>query len=294
MGKRKLPTKREKIYTIRMKKVPIELDLWAVVEALLGKLKSLIEIYRVYDHRNYSRCNEVFAIIRSSLEYAALKEMKTIFIAWYEIELEFHDYFAGTLLRPSNVITAAQDEIEGSSIGLKIDGLTEVSTVTSIYLRDLLHAFESKEKHAVVTGFNFVYDDRKDRIRPFGYVYFNDREVMLKYHKNLLRVDEKFYKCEASTRTPVILSEQNKSLIATLPATYSSQIGAANMLCGYSMIGNGSDLDISNQVNSMNLEVSSPTKDANETDPEDNGSVISLDLDYEFDDELNIIPKSIP
>jgi hypothetical protein len=289
MGKFRPRVEPEEIYTFRMLGVSVLLDLWKVVEEIQNKLRTIIAIHRVVDHANNRRCEEIFISIRSPLEYAALKEMKFVNVDGNDIKLEFDVYYCGTAIRPSYVTWAPPGEINASSIGMKLSNLTAVSSITSIYIKKILFGFEILE-NATITGINLVYDQRRDATRPFGFLYFIDLQSMLKYHCHKFKLYDEIFYCEGSYRTPIILSERDKSLIDSTPATFNDQIGRANML-NRKIETNDNDSELAAAVENINLNITEVNEGNSKEPIDEDESILSCELDFDFDEDMNLIQK---
>lgn len=279
MVKRNAHTPPGDLFNIKLVSVPIELELWHVVRSIQFKMKTLVAIYRAYDYVNQRRGGDIYVSIRSKVEYETLKQMRTIVIEGREIVLDFAELYVGTAIREEKVIEASDEQIGSSAIGLKLTDLREVSTITSIYVRKLLYAFESHNNRDII-GLNFIYDNRRDSIRPFGFIYFCRKSFALPFHGNNARMMGELLACELSTRTPIVLSGPNKSLMTTTPATFTADIRNANLLSDTNPVNEEvlveavSELNLRDHVEEMQIDQDS-----------DNNSILSLDFDYDLNFE---------
>lgn len=287
MGKRKQTPISDTIFTVKLLQVSTELSLWEVVREIQTKIRTIIAIHRVYDFMLHLKCDEIFVCLRDKVEYEALKEMGSILILGSPVNLEFKEFNVGAAIRPRYVTIAPAAEISKSPISMQIKKLTEVSIISSIYVRKLLHTFESLERDHV-TGVNLVYDTNRNSIRPFGFICFANLRAMLNFHCRVVEVDEneKLY-CEGSYRVPVIVSEQNKEMIDTKPIPFNQDLCDANLLSGFAILRPNNNEQQAAARAGLAFEPDS-NSDNTVGDPcdDDADSVLSLDLDTDFEQQL--------
>jgi hypothetical protein len=276
-------------FVFKLLKVPVEHDLYTIVEALKGKLSSIMSIYRVYDYENQQRCNEVVVVVRNELEYMTLKEMKRVLIKAQDVEMDFSTAYFGSATCSKYVKCNNEWDVGPSPISIKVDNLLEVSRITTIYLSKILLAFESTDNRDV-TGITFLYDNKRDAIRPFGFVSFINVNAMLKYHKKHVRLWEQVVQCESSCQIPYLLSRPNMTLIQHNPKEFCKDICFANQLNSVQSFTSEMVTSLPSSINEMHIaETTSTTYDEPMSDSDD--SILSLELDYEYDDELNLVKK---
>jgi hypothetical protein len=282
----KLPL--EEALAFKLLKVPVEHDLYKIVEALKGKLRSILSIYRVYDYTNQQRCNEVIVILRDELEYRVLREMKKVLIGSQEIEMDFKRSYFGSANCSKYITDSNERNIGPSPISLKIAKLTEVSRITTDYLSKILLAFESTDNRDV-TGITFTYDNKRDSIRPFGFISFSNINSMLKFHGKRVRVWEEFVDCEGSYQVPFLLSEPNMVLLKENPKEFRHDICQANQLNDTPFYNTELRTTLPSAINQMQIDDSAAAN--TEEYMSDDESILSIDLDYDFDEDFNIIKK---
>lgn len=282
---------QDKYFIVKLLKVPIELDLYEIVDALKGKLRSILSIFRVFDYVNQRRCDDVVVVLRDEMEYKTLDVMRIIFVKNHEIHLEFRYWCFGAASRPKCIVGSNFNELIPSPVSLKISNLTEVSRITSIYLSKILIAFESSNQKDV-TGISFLYNDKRDSIRPFGFVAFSNAKSMLKFHKQRVRVWEEILFCEESLRVPVLLSEHNKTMLKPNPAQFSEDVCNANLLSGTALLRVASNSSLFNAVEAMEINKDNEKSIQEEKDDEsDKESILSINCDYDIDEDLNLVKK---
>lgn len=275
--------------SFKLLKVPVEHNLYFIIDALKGKLQSIMSIYRVYDYINQQRCNEVIIIIRSELEYLVLKEMQRVLIGKQYIELDFTPSYFGSANCSKYMADSQECDLGPSPVSLKINKLTEVSRITTIYLSKILFAFESKEERDV-TGISFSYDKKRDSIRPFGFVSFNNSNSVLKYHGKCIRLWEEIVECERSCHIPFLISKPNMVLFKGNSKEFNLDICQANQL--YSLQTFSTSLLDSLPSEIKDLKVNEPTNVDTDEQMSESESILSIDFDYDFDEDLNFIKKN--
>jgi len=283
---------QENHFIVKLLKVPTEHDLYVIVDAIKGKLHSVLGIYRIFDYVHQRRCDEVVVILRDEMEFKTLQEIKVILIKNLEIHLDFKPWCFGAASRPKDFLNSALNEYIPSPVSLKISNLTEVSRVTTPYLGKILLGFESTDDRDV-TGITFLYDNKRDSIRPFGFVAFSNVKSMLKYHERTIRVWDEFIKCEASLRVPVLLSEYNKSMLKPNPAQFTEDISNANLLNMIALQRAVSNSSLAQAIGLLQIRESfeNIVVEPMEEDASDADSILSLECDYDFDENMNLIKK---
>lgn len=270
----------QETYAIKLLKVPVEHDLYVIINALKGKLQSVMSIYRIFDYINQQRCNEVVIIIRSELEYLALKDMKKVLIGAQDVELDFPVSYFGSANCSKYITDTNQWNIGASPFSLKFSKLNEVSRVTTVYLGKILLAFESTDNRDV-TGITFCYDNKRDAIRPFGFVSFSNLNSMLQFHGKRVRLWDEFVNCEGSNQVPFLLSKPNMILLREDSKSFTLEIAKANQLNAIQCHTNELEQSLSANLNEMQIEEG---LDDQMSDSSDSDSVLSLDCDYNFDE----------
>jgi hypothetical protein len=281
-------------FIVKLLRVPVEIHLNEILRALQGKLESILSIYRIYDYVNQRRCDEVVIIIRNAIEYQALKEMQSILINQHEVRMEFRNWFFGAASRPNPITQSDDFDIGPSPISLKLSGLKQVSTATTPYLLKLMTAFESWDNRDV-TGITLIYDAWRDSIRPFGFVAFTNKASMMQFHMQRVRIFDEHIDCEASTRVPILLSEANRILLTPNPALFTTELCAANQLNDTNLERADSQLSLAAGVEDMNIDDDSNSDELlenEEVDESDQESVLSLDCNYDVDEDMNIVDKN--
>ncbi|KAL7045853.1 hypothetical protein ACKWTF_002362 [Chironomus riparius] len=267
-------------FIVKLMEVPVELSLYNIVDALKGDLKSIISIYRIYDYINHQRCNEVVIIVRDIFEYKEFRERQHFVIGLNEIQLLFDDWYFGAASRSTSILNIGEPTLSLSPISLKLSNL---SRVTSFYLIKLLTAFESWDSNGV-TGISLSYDGWRDAIRPFGFIAFKDLRTMMIFHSQQVRIFDEFINCEASTRVPILLNASDKELLVESP----------------SLVRDESQLSLAERIEAIHINQSDDGNDivvAAEPIVEsmqcisDSESILSIDLHYDFDDDMNIVER---
>jgi hypothetical protein len=286
-----IPMPQEVNYLVKLRKVPIELDLHVVVEALKGKLASMLGIYRIYDYANNRRCEDILIVVRDELEYKVLQEMGVLLVRGREIYLEFPTFCLGAASKPKQ----HNNQFPPAPISLKIANLTEISRITTHYLEKILIGFESLNV-GQISGLTLIYDRKKDSIRPFGFMTFTNEASMLQYHKQRVRVWDEIFSCESSIRVPVLLSEHNKFMIEENPAQLTVEMCHANLLCGIALEPIASNSSLVEAIASMQIDagIQQPNEEqpqAMEHDVSDSESILSIEIDYDFDENMNLVKK---
>ena len=285
-------------YIVKLVKVPIELALHEIISSLKGFLKSLLSIHRIFDYVNQLRCDEVVLTIRDEVEFKALKEMQSVMIGNHVVNLLFDEWRFGAASRTEPNASNGNAEIGPSPISLKLSGLTQVSRITSIYLLKLINAFESWESKAV-TGIKLAYDNNRDAIRPFGFIAFADANYMMRFHAQTVNIFQEQIECIASLRVPVLLNETNKALLDPKPVILNKELCDLNQLNATPLARVGSHSSLIAAIQAMDLDepiVSNESLESEETLVDwtcdnDNESVLSIDLSYDFDEDCNLIKK---
>lgn len=279
----------EKAYSIKLLKVPVEHDLYVIVEALKGKLQSILSIYRVYDYNNQQRCNEVIVIVRNELEYLALKEMKRVLIGTQEIELDFKVSYFGSANWAKYISDDNNHSIGPSPVSLKIAKLIEVLRITTIYLSKILLAFESTDNRDV-TGITFAYDKKRDSIRPFAFISFSNLDSMLKFDGKHVRLWEEIVKCERSNQVPFLLSEPNMLSLKENSKIFSNDICQANQLNDVQYFNSSRESSLPPAIEAMQIDET--TNIQHEEPMSDEESVLSIDIEFDFDEDFNLVKKN--
>ncbi|KAL7016116.1 hypothetical protein ACKWTF_016829 [Chironomus riparius] len=286
-------------FIVKLLEVPVELSLYNIVDALKGDLKSIISIYRIYDYINHQRCNEVVIIVRDIFEYKEFRERQHFVIGLNEIQLLFDDWYFGAASRSTSILNIGEPTLSLSPISLKLSNLTEVSRVTSFYLIKLLTAFESWDSNGV-TGISLSYDGWRDAIRPFGFIAFKDLRTMMIFHSQQVRIFDEFINCEASTRVPILLNASDKELLVESPAMFTEELCNFNILSKTSLVRDESQLSLAERIEAIHINQSDDGNDivvAAEPIVEsmqcisDSESILSIDLHYDFDDDMNIVER---
>lgn len=280
MGKRKRNQIDSALYPVRFLNIPTEIELYTVVDELAGKLRSITQIYRIYDFANKRRCNDVIATLRCFIEYETLKLKEMVNIRGNQIKMDFSNIYVGSAWRSQ---TPSKNEI--GPVQLQLNKLRKVSDATTSYVREILFGFESTNDRDVV-GICLPYDKLSNTTKPFGFVTFNDINAITKYHNNGLRIFEDIYECEIGKRVPVILSENNTSLLKGNPPEFTTEISVANMLSDISLESpEHSDTPATVGVADTLESVSGVEETMDDTE-----SVLSIEF-YDFDEEFELIKK---
>lgn len=286
------------MFMFKLLRVPVELQLNEVVEAIKSRVMSIISIYRIFDYLNVQRCDEVLLVIRDPIEFAALQTLNTLFLGTHECILQFGNWRVGAASRSISDDNVLPDRIGSSPVSLKISGLLEIARVTTLYISRLLSAFESWESREV-TGITFSYDWGRDCIRPFGFVSFASMNAMSRFDQQIVELFSERLACEASLRVPIVVNADDSALLDPIPVVLSNELIIANQLNSTPLARTGSQSDLAAAV--MDMHLNEPVVSAvlleemidaqNEKEPSDTDSVISLDQ-YDFDEDFNLVKKT--
>jgi hypothetical protein len=276
----------EEVYSIKLLKVQLEWDLNMIVYELVGKLKTMLCIHRVYDFIKKSRCDEVIIGIRSNLEYETIKAKRSVVIRGKEINVDASKLIIRSATRPNDLSTKSSEAINGAPFSLKIGKLREVSKFPVYYMWQLLTAFESGNRDYVI-GLSFRYDGLRDAIRPFGFVTFKDRNSLKLYDKNGVNLFREHYECEESYHVPIIVSKFNEFLL-TPPIKYTQVLHDVNLISGVAQ--NQSVIQSVNDGMNANFSAMPDNNEPFEEGASDDAeSILSGDINFEFDEDCNVI-----
>ncbi|CAG9812160.1 unnamed protein product [Chironomus riparius] len=259
-----------------------------------------MSIHRIYDYVNKMRCDEVVISLRDEFEFRVLKARQSVMIANNVVELVFKDWVFGVASRTEPVTSKGNAEIGASPSSLKLSGLTQVSRITTFYLIKLATAFEFWESKGV-TGIKLIYDVERDAIRPFGFIAFAYVNFMKRFHAQKVNIYDEKINCEESLRVPVLLHEADKSLLDPMPVTLNKEICDANCLNATPLARVGSNSSLIVAIQAMDLDEPTVSNEPvesieallDETRDTDNDSVLSIDLSYDFDENMNLIKKTV-
>lgn len=285
-------------FIIKLVKVPLELTLYDVINALKGDLKTILSCFRTYNYADQEVGEDLFVLIRDVFEYREIKEKDRIAIGNSDIKLEFYCWRFGAA-------SSSLDAFIGPAIGpkpaaLKLSNLTTVSRITTFYMMKLLSAFESFTK-GDITGLTLLYDNFRHEIRPFGFIAFKSELSMMRFNLQSVRVYDEVLNCEASNRVPVLVNENNKALLDPFPVVLTKELCDANLLNNTPLARSESHMSLALGMGALNL--NGTNYNNNEmlvdeiaievrNDISDTESILSLDVDYDFDEECNLVNKN--
>ncbi|KAG5671318.1 hypothetical protein PVAND_001522 [Polypedilum vanderplanki] len=220
---RGIPTEMK---VLKILQVPIELTLSEIVNELSYQVKSMLGIHRTCDFNIKKKTHDVFIILRDKVEYETLKESPVVFIGTNRFDVACSNYAfgCGTIMPRYSRLQAP--------VSIKLTGLAAISKKTTKYLTLLLNKFDDGK----VSGITTAYDERRNSLKPFGFVSFIDMEAAQIFQSTTVNINARNISCVMAHRVPAIVTEFNKAILkGGIQQSYTDEVHRANLLCGVLM-----------------------------------------------------------
>lgn len=257
-------TPRTELKIVKLVRVSTSHTLQEIVQESYYQIKSIISIYRVYSFEEQKATQDIYIAMRNEVEYRALLEAQVLWIGTDKVDVAFAEWGIGCGTMPSD------STIVNFPVCMMIQGLRKVSKVPTFYIAKLLEELESDK----IIGISVVYDEKRDCIKPYGFVAFASKEAAALFNNKSFKVYNEPIICTYADRVPAIVTSWNKALLGKgIQQKYTNELHRANLLCAIPAV----------LPPHMRIEVNEGVKSGTQDDASDESDTLSLHFDEDLE-----------
>ena len=273
-NKRRREIARTDLRIIQFIGIPPEVHLYDIAIDLAGRANSIVAVYRGTDCKRRLKSNMIFAYLHNEQQFNEIVLSRELSILGHTVSIKLTNWFSSSIAAP-NLRNAPANLMHGYPMNVQISNLRPVNRITTFYVAAILKEFEDQ---ADVVGISLLYNMAKEEVRPFGFVSLADRQSAAQYDGKTISVCGDTIACKLGKTVPLLLSEGNRQLLETCGGNLTEELIRANWL-------NVEQFDTDGVDREMRM------LSIRESESSDVESLISLGVDYEFNEEDVLVKR---